>query len=139
MQRWDGSPQVWALLALAVVWAALDLQLSRTDGRWYGLLTLAAALQQLFDGAAGTRGADDAAFLGPWALALWGGIGDDARVRRQALARGRWPRGYPAHPGGTLGRGGCDGALWRHGRAAPVLRAPEASTLRPRPWPRASR
>ncbi len=75
MQRWDGSPQVWALLALAVVWAALDLQLSRTDGRWYGLLTLAAALQQLFDGAAGTRGADDAAFLGPWALALWGGIG----------------------------------------------------------------
>ena len=33
-----------------------------------------AALQQLFDGAAGTRRADDDAFIGPWALALWGGI-----------------------------------------------------------------
>jgi hypothetical protein len=74
MARWDGVHQVWALLALAVLWSGLDLRLARTDGRWYGLLTLAAALQQLFDGAAGTRGADDGAFVGPWALALWGGI-----------------------------------------------------------------
>ena len=74
VQRWEGVPQVWALLALAVVWAGLDLRLGRTDGRWYGLLTLTAALQQLFDGAAGTRRADDDAFVGPWALALWGGI-----------------------------------------------------------------
>jgi uncharacterized membrane protein len=74
VQRWEGVPQVWALLALAVLWAALDLGLGRNDGRWYGLLTLAAALQQLFDGAAGTRRADDDAFAGPWALALWGGI-----------------------------------------------------------------
>ena len=74
VQRWEGVPQVWALLALAVLWAALDLRLDRTDGRWYGLLTLLAALQQLFDGAAGVRGADDGAFIGPWALALWGSI-----------------------------------------------------------------
>ena len=74
VQRWDGVPQVWALLGLAVVWAALDLRLGRTDGRWYGLLTLMAALQQLFDGAAGARRADDRAFVGPWALALWGSI-----------------------------------------------------------------
>jgi hypothetical protein len=75
VQRWEGVPQVWALLALAVLWASLDLRLGRTDGRWYGLLTLLAALQQLFDGAAGARRADDRAFVGPWALALWGAIG----------------------------------------------------------------
>jgi uncharacterized membrane protein len=74
VQRWEGVPQVWALLALAVLWAALDLRLDRKDGRWYGLLTLLAALQQLFDGAAGVRRADDAAFFGAWALALWGAI-----------------------------------------------------------------
>ena len=66
---------MWALLGLAVLWSVLDLELDRTDGRWYGLLTLVAALQQLFDGAAAIRRADDAAFVGPWALALWGGIG----------------------------------------------------------------
>jgi len=75
VQRWDGVPQVWALLALAVLWASLDRSLGRTDGRWYGLLTLMAALQQLFDGAAGIRRADDRAFVGPWACALWGSIG----------------------------------------------------------------
>lgn len=74
VERWEGVPQAWALLALAVLWAALDLWLDRTDGRWYGLITLAAALQQLFDGGAGARAADDDAFTGPWALALWGGI-----------------------------------------------------------------
>jgi uncharacterized membrane protein len=74
VQRWEGVPQVWALLALAILWAALDLRLGRTDGRWYGLLTLTAALQQLFDGAAGARRADDEAFVGPWALALWGSV-----------------------------------------------------------------
>ncbi|HKT60608.1 MAG TPA: DUF2339 domain-containing protein, partial [Gemmatimonadales bacterium] len=74
VQRWEGVPQVWALLALAVVWASLDLWLGRTDGRWYGLLTLMAALQQLFDGAAGIRRADDQAFVGSWAWALWGSI-----------------------------------------------------------------
>jgi len=78
MERWEGVPQVWALLALAVLWSALDLGLGRTDGRWYGLLTLGAALQQLFDGAAGTRRAGDGAFVGPWALALWGGLGTTA-------------------------------------------------------------
>jgi uncharacterized membrane protein len=74
VQRWDGVPQVWALLALAVVWAGLDLRLDRTDGRWYGLLTLLAGVQQELDGAAGTRPASDQAFTGSWALALWGSI-----------------------------------------------------------------
>jgi hypothetical protein len=75
VQRWDGVPQVWALLALAVLWGRLDLRLDRSDGRWYGLITLLAAVQQLFDGAAGARPAGDQAFTGPWALALWGTVG----------------------------------------------------------------
>jgi hypothetical protein len=75
LERWSGVPQVWGLLALAVLWPLLDLVLGRTDGRWYGLLTLAAALQQQFDGAAGARGADDAAFAGRWAMGLWSAIG----------------------------------------------------------------
>ncbi|MGH7512804.1 MAG: DUF2339 domain-containing protein, partial [Gemmatimonadales bacterium] len=75
VQRWEGVPQVWALLALAVLWAGLDLWLDRSDGRWYGLITLLAAVQQLFDGAAGARPAGDQAFTGPWALALWGTVG----------------------------------------------------------------
>jgi uncharacterized membrane protein len=74
LERWSGVSQVWALLGLAVLWASLDLRLGRTDGRWYGLLTLAAALQQLFDGAAGARDAADRAFVGGWALGLWGSI-----------------------------------------------------------------
>jgi hypothetical protein len=74
VERWSGVSQVWALLALAVLWALLDLGLGRTDGRWYGLITLGAALQQLFDGAAGARDAADGAFVGRWALGLWGAI-----------------------------------------------------------------
>jgi uncharacterized membrane protein len=86
MERWAGVPQVWALLALAVLWPSLDSRLDRTDGRWYGLLTLLAALQQLFDGAAGARAAGDAAFVGPWALALWGGV-----AATVAFAARLWP------------------------------------------------
>jgi uncharacterized membrane protein len=74
VERWSGVSQVWALLALAVLWAALDLGLGRTDGRWYGIITLGAALQQLFDGGAGARDASDGAFVGRWALGLWGAI-----------------------------------------------------------------
>ncbi len=88
MERWAGVPQVWALLALAVLWPALDARLDRTDGRWYGLFTLLAALQQLFDGAAGARAAGDAAFVGPWALALWGAV-----AATVAFAAGLWPVG----------------------------------------------
>jgi uncharacterized membrane protein len=65
---------VWALLALAPAWATLDPWLDRADGRWYGLLTQIAGGQQLCDGAAGVRAAGDRAFVGPWALALWGTV-----------------------------------------------------------------
>jgi uncharacterized membrane protein len=72
--EWDGTRQVWALLALALVWPALDHRFRRDDGRWYGLATLAAALQQLFDVAGPARDAADPAFVGTWALAMWGSI-----------------------------------------------------------------
>ena len=86
--EWDGTHQVWALLALALVWPALDHRCRRDDGRWYGLATLAAALQQLFDVAGPARDAADRAFVGTWALALWGSI-----AATTALAAGLFPVG----------------------------------------------
>ena len=78
--QWSGTPEVWGLLALALLWPALDHALSREDGRWYGLATLALALQQLFDSALGGRTLADAPFIGPWALALYGTIGVSAAL-----------------------------------------------------------
>lgn len=72
--QWSGTTETWALLALAVLWPALDHALDRTDGRWYGALTWAAAVSQLVGDALEARTAADAAFTGPWALALWGTI-----------------------------------------------------------------
>jgi predicted membrane protein DUF2339 len=73
-RHWDGVERVWALLALAVLWALLDHRLNRDDGRWYALVTLWAALNQLFTAAAIQRTAADPAFVGSWALALWGAV-----------------------------------------------------------------
>jgi uncharacterized membrane protein len=72
--QWQGVGQVWGLLVLALLWPALDHRLDRTDGRWYGVVTLAAALRHLLEGAAAARTVGDEAFVGPWALALWGAI-----------------------------------------------------------------
>ena len=72
--HWDGVERVWALLALALLWAALDHRLNRDDGRWYALATLWAALNHLFTGALMQRTAADPAFVGSWALALWGAV-----------------------------------------------------------------
>lgn len=84
-QHWDGPREVWALLGLAALWPILDHRLGRTDGRWYGLVTLAAALQYLFDDAARLRSTGDAAFTGPWAQTLWAAI-----VVTTAFALGLW-------------------------------------------------
>ncbi|HKU61731.1 MAG TPA: DUF2339 domain-containing protein [Gemmatimonadales bacterium] len=84
--QWDGTRQVWALLALSLLWPALDHRSRRLDGRWYGLATLAAAVQQLFDVAGPVRDAADPAFVGAWALALWGSI-----AATTALAAGLFP------------------------------------------------
>jgi uncharacterized membrane protein len=85
-QHWTGAREVWALLGLALLWPALDQRLGRSDGRWYGLLTLLLALQVLFNGALAQRTAADAAFTGPWALSLWGSI-----AATTILAAGLWP------------------------------------------------
>jgi hypothetical protein len=93
--HWDGVERVWALLALAVLWAALDHRLNRDDGRWYALATLWAALDQLFTGAAIQRNAADPAFVGSWALALWGAVAVSvalaARLWRVGSAAGAGP------------------------------------------------
>jgi uncharacterized membrane protein len=96
--QWDGISRVWVLLGLALLWPALDHRLDRTDGRWYGTVTLAFALQHLLNGALDRRTAADAAFVGPWALALWGGIASTV-----ALAAGLW-KGDPARDDTRLAR-----------------------------------
>jgi uncharacterized membrane protein len=84
-QHWSGVELVWALLALTVLWAGSDHVFRRVDGRWYALATLWATLDQLFTGALLARPSSEPAFLGPWALALWG-----VAAVTVALARGLW-------------------------------------------------
>ena len=84
-QHWDGVQRVWALLALTLLWAGLDHGLKRDDGRWYALGTLWATLDQQFTGALMRRSPADPAFLGSWALALWG-----TAAVTVALAAGLW-------------------------------------------------
>jgi hypothetical protein len=81
--QWDGTNQVWPLLGLGLLWPALDHKLGRSDGRWYGVLTWGAAIQHLLGDSLQQRAAADAAFVGPWALALWG-----ATAAALALAAG---------------------------------------------------
>lgn len=83
--HFDGVERVWALLALTLLWGALDHALKRDDGRWYALATLWAALDQLFTGALLGRRAEDAAFVGSWPLAMWGAVAVSV-----ALAAGLW-------------------------------------------------
>jgi uncharacterized membrane protein len=84
-QHWSGVELVWALLALTVMWAGADHLFHRDDGRWYALATLWATLDQLFTGALLTRPPSEPAFLGSWALALWG-----TTAVTVVLARGLW-------------------------------------------------
>jgi uncharacterized membrane protein len=85
--HWDGVARVGVLLGLAILWASLDHPLTRTDGRWYALGTLWASLDHQFGGAELSRKASDPAFVGSWALALWG-----LAVGTAALAAGLWRR-----------------------------------------------
>jgi hypothetical protein len=93
-RHWDGVERVWALLALALLWAALDHRLNREDGRWYAVATLWAALNQLFTGASEQRTAADPAFVGSWARALWG-----AAAVTIALAARLWKVTSESGPG----------------------------------------
>ncbi|HEX6406938.1 MAG TPA: DUF2339 domain-containing protein [Gemmatimonadales bacterium] len=124
--HWSGVPRVWALLALVLLWAAVDHPTRRTDGRWYSLATLWAVLQQLFGEALLRRTADDAAFFGPWAMALWA-----TALISMLLAAGLWRRaglaaGSPVPQGGLWALGG---ALILFGVTAEIRRYFNLETL----------
>ena len=124
--HWSGVPRVWALLALVLLWAAVDHPTRRTDGRWYSLATLWAVLQQLFGEALLRRTADDAAFFGPWAMALWA-----TALVSMLLAAGLWRRaglagGSPVPQGGLWALGG---ALILFGVTAEIRRYFNLKTL----------
>jgi uncharacterized membrane protein len=122
-QHWTGVARVWALLGLVLVWAALDHRLKREDGRWYALLTLWAALQQLLGDALSRRSAADPAFVGSYAVALWGTAGVSA-----ALAAGLWRRSAAS----SLVQGGLwalGGALLLFGVTAEIERYFDLKTL----------
>lgn len=100
--HFDGVERVWALLALTLLWAALDHPLKRGDGRWYALATLWATLDQLFTGALLARRATDAAFVGSWPVAMWGTVAVSV-----ALAAGLWRSVAPSGVAPMI-----RGALW---------------------------
>jgi hypothetical protein len=100
-QHWSGVGRVWGLLGLVVLWAVLDHRLNRDDGRWYALVTLWAALQQLFGEALARRTAVDAAFIDRFAVAMWG-----TAAVSVALAAGLWRRT------GTATSPMIQGGLW---------------------------
>ena len=78
--RWSGLEATVALLTLAVVWAALDHRLQRSDGRWYAAGTLAIALRHLYEADAPARDYHDPAFVGGWAAVQWLAVGVTALV-----------------------------------------------------------
>jgi len=86
--HWPGTGAVWALAILALLWAALDHALERTDGRWYALALSAGALLHLLGNDLPARGDADPAFNGRWAMALWG-----LAAATAILARGLWKPG----------------------------------------------
>jgi uncharacterized membrane protein len=126
--HWTGVARVWGLLLLVLVWAAADHQLKRTDGRWYALATLWAALQQLFGQALSRRSAADSAFTGAYALALWG-----TAAVSVVLAAGLWRRSASASTSPLVQRGlwALGGALVLFGVTAEIKRYFELKALSP--------
>lgn len=125
--QWDAPAEVWALLALSLLWPSLDHQLGRSDGRWYGVLTWGAAMSQLLGDALQRRTAADAAFVGPWALALWGGT-----ASALALAAGLFKaRADEAAQPVRSGLWAVAGLLTLFGVTAEIRRYFELETLSP--------
>jgi uncharacterized membrane protein len=125
-QHWDGVGRVWAFLTLTLLWAALDHLFNREDGRWFALGTLWPALNHLFTGAVTGRAAADAAFVGSWALALWGTV-----AVTLGLAAGLWRRAGTASAAPLI-RGGLwilGGAMVLFGATGEIQRYFELKTL----------
>jgi glycerol-3-phosphate acyltransferase PlsY len=70
--QWPGLAAPAALVLLALAAAAADRPLHRGDGRAYSLGLLAIALLHVTEHDRLARPAAEPAFIGPWALALWG-------------------------------------------------------------------
>ena len=83
--QWDGISQVWALLALALLWPALDHQLGRTDGRWYGLSRSPRPAAAVRGGGSGSARADAARSSGPGPSHSGASIAAALGVRGRAL------------------------------------------------------
>ncbi len=133
LEHWSGLEAPAILLAVSLLWAALDHPLGRSDGRWYAAATVGVALLHLFGEDQQRRGLDDAAFRGPWALVLWLAIGVTVM-----LAWRLWKRD-PATPAAGLTRAGLwliTGALTLFGVTGEIRRffqfreaSPEAAQL----------
>jgi uncharacterized membrane protein len=87
---WPGIEAVWALIGLALVWAALGRALGRDDARGYAVATLFVALYHLYAADVARRPAEEAAFVGAWALALWGSALAAAGLATWAWRRAEW-------------------------------------------------
>jgi uncharacterized membrane protein len=87
LERWPGLEATLVLLGLVVLWAAVDHQLGRSDGRWYALGTLALAFARLYGADQARRDYYEPAFVGGWAVAQWIAAGVSA-----GLALGLWKR-----------------------------------------------
>jgi uncharacterized membrane protein len=116
-QHWNEAARVWGLLGLVVLWATLDHRLNRYDGRWYALGTLGAALLQLFGEALAARNAADPAFVGSYALAMWG-----TAAVSVTLATGLWRRTAPVDPAVRGGLWALGGGLILFGVTAEIHR-----------------
>jgi uncharacterized membrane protein len=90
LERWPGLEATVVLLGLAVLWAALDHRLARSDGRWYAVGTLALGLAHLYGTDASRRDYHEPAFIGAWAGVQWLALGVTT-----ALAAGLWKRHPP--------------------------------------------
>ncbi|HWA58420.1 MAG TPA: DUF2339 domain-containing protein [Gemmatimonadales bacterium] len=115
--EWQNLNAVWVLFGLAHLWALLDHAASRSDGRWYAILTFAAGFAQLMY-LEDRRPVGDEAFTGPWALALWLAVEvlfafAAGLVRRQADEPSRWLRPLLWGAGGLVLFFGVTGELRR--------------------------
>ncbi|HEX5386358.1 MAG TPA: DUF2339 domain-containing protein [Gemmatimonadales bacterium] len=90
LEHWGGLPAPAILLALALLWAALDHAFDRSDGRWYALATFAAAAVHLLAVDNPRRPWNDAAFTGDYALVLWLAVAVSAALAA-GLLRGPSP------------------------------------------------
>jgi uncharacterized membrane protein len=119
LDRWSDLTAPVMLLGLALAWAVLDHWLTRTDGRWYAVITLVIALAHLLETDASRRSVIDPAFVDHWALVLWLAI-----AATTALAAGLWRR-EPAGDGVRLTVAGLwmtAGALVLFGVTAEIQR-----------------